>query len=106
MVTPRPMIFRLKLHLFFTVQMNEKLLPTKFVLKIQQFVCEGKFVCLCGFVCLFVVDVAAGVAAAAVAVVVVVVVVFAYCKGGNFNIHIWAWFGYFICSPREISFYL
>ena len=22
---------------------------------------------------------------------------FAYCKGGNFNIHIWAWFGYFIC---------
>ena len=23
--------------------------------------------------------------------------VFAYCKGGNFNIQIWAWFGYFIC---------
>ena len=22
---------------------------------------------------------------------------FAYCKGGNFNIHIWTWFGYFIC---------
>ena len=22
---------------------------------------------------------------------------FAYCKGDNFNIHIWAWFGYFIC---------
>ena len=22
---------------------------------------------------------------------------FAHCKGGNFNIHIWAWFGYFIC---------
>ena len=22
---------------------------------------------------------------------------FAYCKGGNFIIHIWAWFGYFIC---------
>ena len=22
---------------------------------------------------------------------------FPYCKGGNFNIHIWAWFGYFIC---------
>ena len=21
----------------------------------------------------------------------------AYCKGGNFNIHFWAWFGYFIC---------
>ena len=21
---------------------------------------------------------------------------FAYCKGGNFNIHIWAWFDYFI----------
>ena len=22
---------------------------------------------------------------------------FALCKGGNFNINIWAWFGYFIC---------
>ena len=22
---------------------------------------------------------------------------FTNCKGGNFNIHIWAWFGYFIC---------
>ena len=22
---------------------------------------------------------------------------FAYCKGGILNIHIWAWFGYFIC---------
>ena len=22
---------------------------------------------------------------------------FAYCKGGNFNIHIWEWFGYLIC---------
>ena len=22
---------------------------------------------------------------------------FPYCKGGNFNIHIWVWFGYFIC---------
>ena len=22
---------------------------------------------------------------------------FAYCKGGNFNIHIWAWFGCYIC---------
>ena len=28
------------------------------------------------------------------------------CKGDNFNIHIWAWFGYFICSRREIRFYL
>ena len=27
---------------------------------------------------------------------------FAYSKGGNFNIHIWAWFGYFICLGREI----
>ena len=27
-----------------------------------------------------------------------------HCKGGNFNIHIWAWFGYFICSRREIRF--
>ena len=31
---------------------------------------------------------------------------FAYCKGGNFNIHIWAWFGYSICSRREIRFYV
>ena len=31
---------------------------------------------------------------------------FAYCKGGNFNIHIWALFGYFISSGREIRFYL
>ena len=22
---------------------------------------------------------------------------FAYCKGGNFNINIWEWLGYFIC---------
>ena len=22
---------------------------------------------------------------------------FTYCKGGSFNIHIWVWFGYFIC---------
>ena len=22
---------------------------------------------------------------------------FAYCNGGNFNFHIWARFGYFIC---------
>ena len=22
---------------------------------------------------------------------------FAYCKGGNFDIHIWVWFDYFIC---------
>ena len=29
-----------------------------------------------------------------------------HCKGGNFNIHIWTWFGYFICSRREIRFYL
>ena len=27
----------------------------------------------------------------------------AYCKGGNFNIRIWAWFGYFICLGREIK---
>ena len=31
---------------------------------------------------------------------------FAYCQGGNFNIHIWVWFGYFICLTREIRFYL
>ena len=29
-----------------------------------------------------------------------------HCKGSNFNIHIWAWLGYFICSRREIKFYL
>ena len=31
---------------------------------------------------------------------------FAYCKGGNFNIHIWVWFSYFICLGRDIRFYL
>ena len=31
---------------------------------------------------------------------------FAYCKGGNFNIHIWVWLGYFICVGRGIRFYL
>ena len=31
---------------------------------------------------------------------------FGVCKGGNLNIHIWAWFGYFICSKREVRFYL
>ena len=30
---------------------------------------------------------------------------FGYCKGGNFNFHIWAWFGYFNCSRMEIKFY-
>ena len=30
---------------------------------------------------------------------------FAYCKGGNFNIYIWAWFGYFIRYTREIRFF-
>ena len=29
-----------------------------------------------------------------------------HCKAGNFNIHISALFGYFICSRREIRFYL
>ena len=29
-----------------------------------------------------------------------------HCKGGNFNIHFWTWFGYFFCSKREIRFYL
>ena len=28
-----------------------------------------------------------------------------YSKGGNFNFHIWAWFGYFNCSGMEIRFY-
>ena len=31
---------------------------------------------------------------------------FAYCKGGNFNIHIWAWFGYFISQTKDIMFNL
>ena len=31
---------------------------------------------------------------------------FAYCKGGNYNIHIWALFGYFICLTREFRFCL
>ena len=31
---------------------------------------------------------------------------FALCKGGNFNIHIWVWFGYFIGLGREFKFYL
>ena len=26
-----------------------------------------------------------------------IIELFAHCKGGNFNIHIWLWFGYFIC---------
>ena len=26
---------------------------------------------------------------------------FAYCKGGNFNIHIWAWFGYLNSSAKQ-----
>ena len=29
-----------------------------------------------------------------------------YCKGGNFNNHIWAWFGNFISSRRDIRVYL
>ena len=35
-----------------------------------------------------------------------IIELFALCKGGNFNIHIWAWFGNFICGTREIRFYL
>ena len=31
---------------------------------------------------------------------------FGLCKGGYLKIHIWAWFGYFICSKREIRFYI
>ena len=29
-----------------------------------------------------------------------------HCKGGNFTIHIWTWFSYFICSIRDIRFYV
>ena len=32
-----------------------------------------------------------------------IIELFALCKGGNFNIHIWVWFGYFICLTREIG---
>ena len=35
-----------------------------------------------------------------------IIELFALCKGGNFNIHIWAWFGYFPCKTREIRLYL
>ena len=31
---------------------------------------------------------------------------FGLCKGDNFDIHIWTWFGYFICERKEIRFYL
>ena len=30
----------------------------------------------------------------------------ALCKGGNFNIHIWAWFGCFVCWTGDNGFYL
>ena len=39
-------------------------------------------------------------------VIVIYIGLFGYCKGGIFNIHIWAWFGYFNCSRMEIRFYL
>ena len=35
---------------------------------------------------------------------IVLIAFFAYCKGGNFNIHIWPWFGYL--SAKEIRLYL
>ena len=35
-----------------------------------------------------------------------IIELFSHCKCGNNNICIWAWFGYFICSRREIRFYL
>ena len=33
-------------------------------------------------------------------------IVLGHCIGDNFNVHIWAWIGYFICSGREIKLYL
>ena len=33
-----------------------------------------------------------------------IIMLLGHCRGGNFNIHIWAWFGYFIHS--KIGFYL
>ena len=35
-----------------------------------------------------------------------IIKLFGHCKGGNFNFHICAWFGYFICSIEDIRFYL
>ena len=35
-----------------------------------------------------------------------IIELFSHCKGGNFKIHIWAWFCDFICSRREIRFCL
>ena len=32
--------------------------------------------------------------------VISIIKLLGHCKGGNFNIHIWAWFGYFISSFR------
>ena len=37
------------------------------------------------------------IAAAQLCTVDNIIELFALCKGGNFNIHIWAWFCYFIC---------
>ena len=37
-----------------------------------------------------------------VSIALVIIELLGRCKGGNFNIHIWVWFGYFICSRREI----
>ena len=36
----------------------------------------------------------------------VIIKLLGLCKGGNLYIHIWAWFGYLICSRREIRLYL
>ena len=35
-----------------------------------------------------------------------IIELFAHCKGGNFNIHIWTWFGFIISLKGEIRFYL
>ena len=37
---------------------------------------------------------------------VYIIELFTHYKGGNFNIYIWAWFGYVTCLRREIRFYL
>ena len=31
-----------------------------------------------------------------------IIKLFAFCKGGNFNVHIWAWFDHFICKTGSI----
>ena len=38
--------------------------------------------------------------------VINIINILGHCKGSNYYIHIWAWFGYFTCSIEDIRFYL